>query len=115
MAVEHRNHLPIVAATPTLFVNERFFYDFGINQSYIPANAPAVGQKMKDTRYMMYAGDIVKSIGSEINANDITAWTQTNGLFGKYLVADINLDGEVNALDRILWITNNGLFSGVRF
>ncbi len=115
VAVEHRNHLPIVAATPTLFVNERFFYDFGINQSYIPANAPAVGQKMKDTRYMMYAGDIVKSIGSEINANDITAWTQTNGLFGKYLVADINLDGEVNALDRILWITNNGLFSGVRF
>lgn len=115
VAVEHRNHLPIVAATPTLFVNGGFFYDFGINQSYIPANAPAVGQKMQDTRYMMYAGDIVKGTSAEINANDMTVWTQTNGSFGKYLVGDINLDGEVNALDRILWIINNGLFSGVRF
>ena len=86
VAVEHRNHLPIVAATPTLFVNGGFFYDFGINQSYIPANAPGVGQKKQDTRYMMYAGDIVKSTSAEINANDISVWTQTKGSFGKYLV-----------------------------
>jgi len=115
VAVEHRNHLPIVAATPTLFVNGGFFYDFTINQSYIPPTLPAVGQKRQENRYMMYAGDMVKGTSAEINANDISNWIQSNGSFGRYLVGDANLDGEVNALDKIVWTINNGLFSGVKF
>jgi len=116
VAVEHRNHVGIVSATPTLFINGGFFYDFSITQSYIPSNMPAIGQKFAENRYMMYAGDVQKSAaGNEVNANDISAWQRDNGFFARYLPSDINMDGEVNALDKILWTLNNGLFSAVRF
>lgn len=116
VAVEHRNHVGIVSSTPTLFINGGFFYDFTINQSYIPPNMPAIGQKYADTRFMMYAGDFQKSLTSnEVNANDISSWQRENGLFARYLSSDANMDGEVNALDKILWNINNGLFSGVKF
>lgn len=116
VAVEHRNHVGIVSATPTLFINGGFFYDFSITQSYIPPNMAAIGQKFAENRYMMYAGDVQKSAaGNEVNANDISAWQRDNGLFARYLLGDINMDGEVNALDKILWTLNNGLFSAVRF
>jgi ELWxxDGT repeat protein len=115
MAIEHRNHVGIVSATPTLFINNSFFYDFGIVQSYIPPGIASVGQKRLENRYMMYAGDFQKSKVSEINANDVSIWQQQNGQFGRYAAGDANLDGEVNALDQILWIVNNGLFTGARF
>lgn len=116
VAVEHRNHIGIVSSTPTLFINGGFFYDFTINQAYIPPNMPAIGQKYADTRFMMYAGDFQKSVVSnEVNANDISSWQRENGLFARYLLSDANMDGEVNALDKILWNINNGLFSGVKF
>jgi ELWxxDGT repeat protein len=116
VAVEHRNHVGIVSSTPTLFINGGFFYDFTINQSYIPSNMPAIGQKVTENRYMMYAGDFQKvTTGNEVNANDISVWQRDNGLFARYLSSDANMDGEVNALDKILWAVNNGLFSGVRF
>lgn len=115
VAVEHRNHIGIVSATPTLFINNSFFYDFGIQQSYIPAGIASIGQKKIDNRYMMYAGDFQKSAPSAVNAIDVSIWQQQNGQFGRYATADANLDGEVNALDQILWMVNNGLFTGIRF
>ncbi|WP_428668238.1 ELWxxDGT repeat protein [Runella sp.] len=115
VAIEHRNHIGIVSATPTLFLYDSFFYDFGIQQSYLPPGVSSIGQKHIDNRYMMYAGDLQKAKVGEINANDVIVWQQQNGQFGRYLAGDANLDGEVNALDQILWLLNNGLFTGVRF
>lgn len=116
VAIEHRNHIGIVSASTTFLINGSFFYDLSNQQSYIPTTMPAIGQKWADNRFMMYAGDVQKSVSSnEINANDITIWQRDNGFFGRYLSSDINMDGEVNALDKILWGINNGLFSGVKF
>lgn len=116
VAVEHRNHIGVVSANPTLFVNNGFFYDFTIAQTYIPSNVPAIGQKQVGNRYVMYSGDFQKSTSThEINASDIAVWQLDNGLFSRYLSTDANMDGEVNALDRILWSINNGLYSGVKF
>ncbi len=115
VAVEHRNHVGIVSATPTLFINNHFFYDFTITQSYIPAGIPGIGQKYLDNRYMMYVGDIQKNQVGDVNAGDIVLWQQQNGQFSRYSTADMNLDGAVNALDNIMWLTNNGLFTGAKF
>ncbi|MFN4146241.1 MAG: ELWxxDGT repeat protein [Runella sp.] len=116
VAVEHRNHVGIVSAEPTPFVNGHFFYDFTQRQSYIRPGQPSVGQKQVEGRFMMYAGDFQKANSSqEINANDVAIWRQQNGRFAQYLVSDANMDGQVNALDQILWALNNGLFSAVRF
>jgi ELWxxDGT repeat protein len=116
VAVEHRNHIGVVSANPKLFINNGFFYDFTISQSYIPPNIPAVGQKKIGNRFVMYAGDFQKSVTShEINVNDKVIWQSENGLFGRYFSSDANMDGEVNALDKTLWILNNGLYSGVKF
>ena len=116
VAVEHRNHISVVSANPTLFINNGFFYDFTITQSYIPPNTPAVGQKKIGNRFVMYAGDLQKSATfQEINVNDNVIWQRDNGLFSRYLSTDANMDGEVNALDKTLWVLNNGLYSGVKF
>jgi len=116
VAVEHRNHIGIVSSSTTFLINGSFFHDLASQQSYIPPNLPAIGQKKVEGRFMLYAGDIQKTFSNnEINANDIAIWQRDNGLFGRYLPSDTNMDGEVNALDRILWNINNGLFSGVKF
>jgi hypothetical protein len=116
VAVEHRNHIGVIASNPTLFVNNAFFYDFTIAQSYIPSNVPAIGQKQIGSRFVMYAGDLQKSATfQEINVNDNAIWQRENGLFSRYLSTDANMDGEVNALDKTLWILNNGLYSSVKF
>ncbi|MEZ4901019.1 MAG: hypothetical protein R2822_04305 [Spirosomataceae bacterium] len=115
VAIEHRNHIGIVSSSTTFLINGSFFYDLSNQQSYIPPNRPGIGQKQADGRFMMYAGDLQKSSNSnEINASDISIWQRDNGLFGRYLPSDANLDGEINALDRVLWGINNGLFSGIK-
>ncbi len=115
VVIEHRNHIGAASHQPISIVDNKITYDFTQQQSYIPINIPASGQKKIGLVYCLYAGDARKNSFSEINANDSSQWRIDNGKFSRYLSTDYNLNGDINAIDDILWRVNNGKFSGVNF
>jgi hypothetical protein len=115
VVVEHRNHIGAISHVAVPVVNDTITYDFSLQQSYIPANVPASGQKKIGNTYCLIAGDGAKQSFSEVNANDYIIWRQNNGKVFKYIICDYNLDGEINAQDSIIWRKNNGLFSAIIF
>lgn len=111
--VEHRNHLPIISATPIPIVNNNISYNFTAENSY---NAGlGFGQKQVGTNWMMYGGNADQEglNRCDINAVDRIYWQSVNGLFGVYNPGDYNLDGDINAADRIVFNDNNGIFTTV--
>ncbi len=115
VVIEHRNHIGAVSHIPVSIVNNKITYDFTQQQSYIPINTPASGQKKIGAVYCLYAGDSRKNSFSEINANDSSLWRIDNGKFSRYISTDYNLNGDINAIDDSLWRLNNGKFSGITF
>ncbi|MFN8348287.1 MAG: GEVED domain-containing protein [Spirosomataceae bacterium] len=115
VVIEHRNHVGAASHQPVSIVNNAITYDFTLQQSYIPSNAPSSGQQKVGSVYCLLAGDCNKASFSEINANDGSVWRLDNGKFARYQLSDFNLDGEINANDETIWRRNNGKFSGVNF
>lgn len=115
VVVEHRSHIGAASHQPIAIVDNKITYDFTLQQSYIPVNAPASGQQKAELMYCLFAGDCNKASFSEINANDATIWRTDNGKFARYQLTDFNLDGEINANDDTIWRRNNGKFSGINF
>lgn len=115
VAVEHRNHLGAVSHEAIAVANNKLIYDFSLQQSYVPAGAPAYGQNKLGAVYCLFAADGAKSSFSEINAIDASFWKADNGKFGCYKPSDFNMDGAINAIDASFWGKNNGKYSGVSY
>jgi len=100
----------VMSNNPVAIVNGVLSYDFRTTDSY--RDATSFGQKELE----LYGGDGSQTndiISYDINGMDKSLWSQDNGVFGRYLSSDYNLDGDVNGADRGLWGPNNGITSRV--
>lgn len=115
VVVEHRNHIGVMSANPVNIVNHVLSHDFRITDSY--RNITSFGQKeLVSGVWAMYAGDGSQAgdvISYDINGVDKALWSLDNGVFGRYLPADYNMDGDINGADRGFWGPNNGITSRV--
>jgi PKD repeat protein len=103
--VRHRNHLPVMSASPLVLSGEIFNHDFttGVGQAYgTDAQKDLGGGKSG-----LFAGDL--NADGLISTDDkLNVWTMEAGLNG-YLPSDINLDGEADNLDKNdIWLNNIG-------
>ena len=114
--VEHRNHLGALSAQKVSINNRVMNFDFTAGDSYVRTDPPSFGQRLKNGKYMQYAGDGKKNTVTtnfDINFNDSQLWKLQSGNFDRYQYGDFNLDADVNFLDSQLWKLNNGKYSGV--
>ena len=116
IAIEHRNHLPIMTPTPMPVVDGIVSFDFRSNQSY--TRLLGDGQKeVKPGVFAMYAGNgdqiLAPESAKDINANDVTLWARDNGKHSGYYFQDYDLSGDVNVHDKAIWLQNNGVFTDV--
>ncbi len=114
--IEHRNHLPVMSPRPVPIENGVMSFDFRANQSY--TRLLGDGQKeISEGVYVMYAGNGDQTLASaslkDINANDLSKWTEENGDHSGYYFQDYDLNGDVNVHDKAIWLTNNGVFTDV--
>jgi hypothetical protein len=115
VAADHRNHVGAVSHVPVSIVSNQISYDFRLQNSYIPTGGFGYGQQKIGTMYLLYGGDCLKATNPVIDVSDNNKWRQSNGVFSKYITADMNLDGAIDTADRLIWRKNNGKFSGVDF
>jgi hypothetical protein len=123
LVVEHRNHLIVMSHEPISIVNGKVSYDFRIQQSYVlvdggwGTDAYARQKEILPGKFAMFAGngkqDETSNSDTDINFDDRTYWEMQNGVFGRYLNGDYNMNGDCNFNDRILWEFNNGKFTSV--
>ena len=114
--IEHRNHIGVMSVNPIRVLNRRLDYDFTKGDSYKTQSPPSFGQKQIGSKWLMYGMDLYKFTSSQnfdINAYDFLIWKVENGLYGRYLRSDVNLDGESNANDVRFYRQNNGIYSKV--
>jgi len=112
--VEHRNHIGVLSRQPASIVDNTISYDFRTQNSY--TGGTGFGQKqLSNGTWVMYAGDGDQSDypSYDIIGGDLSFWSLQNGIFGKYRLADYNMDGDIGALDKLLWKANNGVSSRV--
>ena len=99
IVIRHRNHLAVIAATPTQFVANTDMgsaYDFTASgAAYGNGAEVSVGGSV----YAMWAGDVNQD--GEINSLDYSTvrTTSLSNPHNVYNVSDVNFDGEVNSLD----------------
>ena len=113
VAVYHRNHIPVISATPVDFGTPTPSYDFtdSVNKAYTKGGAAM--KDLGDGNFGMFACD--PSADGQITALDFTIWiTSTTAGQSGYQSADCNLDGLVTALDFGLWIQNTTAGAGSR-
>ncbi|MDZ7900146.1 MAG: Ig-like domain-containing protein [Arcicella sp.] len=114
--IEHRNHMGVMSDKKVLVTSGTLTYDFTTKDSYALTNPPSYGQKLKGTKYVMYAADHKKTLTNDnydINAADSNLWKVQSGIFDRYMSGDYNFDADVNSADNTLWKFNSGRFSGV--
>ncbi len=113
IAVYHRNHLPILSPHRFDVSNQALSFDFRLSDSYV--FGAGFGQKRIGNDWHLFVGNgAASSAGSDINVADKILWETENGYFGKYKLADYNLDGDINGIDKILWSVNNGIYTEIR-
>ena len=116
VVVEHRNHIGAMSHLPVSVSSGNVItYNFTAQQSYIPPDSPAYGQRQLGAVFALFAADCSKNSFSQIDANDASFWKIDNGKIGRYSMTDFNLDGVPDANDNTMWRVNNGKFSGVNF
>ena len=116
IVIEHYNHIGVMSDGPVAVNGGQVNYDFRIQDSFTNNNLSFGQKQIAAGIYAMYAGDCIQTAdigGYDINGGDKATWLLENGIFGNYLLTDINLDGDVNGADKILWFLNNGISSGV--
>ena len=117
VVVEHKNHL--IVMTPhriSVDADQKIAFDFRSNQSFIELFG--AGQKeIAPGLYAMFAGngDVnYESVSvTDINSNDLSAWTKENGANSSYYYNDYDLSGDVNSHDKSFYLPNNGVFTDV--
>jgi hypothetical protein len=121
LVIEHRNHLIVMSHTSIPVTDGKVTYDFRIRQSYKvldPFGFDYAGQReIIPGKFAMYAGNGEQSStqqsDTDINFDDRTYWELKNGIIGRYLNSDYNLNGDTNYNDRTLWEYNNSKFTSV--
>ncbi|MEP6647288.1 MAG: HYR domain-containing protein, partial [Saprospiraceae bacterium] len=122
IVIEHRNHLIVMSAAKTPFINHKMTYDFRNQQSwedplFAGFNIFARQKEILTGQFAMFAGNGNQSpsanADTDINFDDRTFWEGQNGQVGQYRVGDYNLNGDTNFNDRITWERNNGKFTSV--
>ncbi len=112
--IEHRNHMGILSPEKVTISGNFIAWDFMSADSY--RTATSVGQKAYPNMWVMLAGDGSQAFdapGYDIKGDDKTVWTEGNGVFGAYQLADYNLNGDTNGDDKSYWGDNNGFNSNV--
>jgi hypothetical protein len=108
IVVRHRNHLPVMSATPVGLSNTSTVYDFTAAASrYFGGDAVA----LTGGRYGMVAGDVDHNRG--IGGTDLAFIRLTVGPSVVYGVADVDLNGIVGTEDLLLTRSNIGRTSAV--
>ena len=99
--IYHRNHLPVLSATPIFFNWGYFNYEFPDG----PEQAYNSGQKDLGNGYFgMIAGDA--NADGVVDAADKALWQSQTGKSG-YLPEDFNMDGQVDNQDKNnFWLPN---------
>lgn len=103
-----------MSASKALVLNNTLNYDFTTTDSYIKINPPSFGQKLKGTKWVMYAGDGKKNDfinNFDINFSDSFLWKGESGIFDRYKLGDFDMNADVNFLDSYLWKLNSGKYS----
>ncbi|MFM2269910.1 MAG: hypothetical protein RL757_3351, partial [Bacteroidota bacterium] len=116
VVIEHRNHMGAMSPTAVPLANGVLNFDFTAANGFELTNPPSFGQKLKGSKWTMYAGDGFKTTqvtNFDINFNDSQLWKGQSGIFDQYKLGDFNLDADVNFNDQVLWKLNNGRYSGV--
>lgn len=106
--IKHRNHLPIMSATPIQVNDHVMDIDFRTTDAYMGLGAAQ--KQIANGVQALYAGDVNNDY--DINGQDKAIWLNGNGNFGIYSNSDFNLDADINGGDKILWEKNNGYSSG---
>jgi len=106
--IKHRNHLPIMSASPVTTVANVMNIDFRVTDSY--SGLGASQKEVVPGVWTMYSGDV--NDDRDINGVDKLEWSLQNGNFGKYSSNDLNLDADINGSDKDYWSRNNGYSSG---
>ncbi len=109
VVIRHRNHLPVLSATPLTKSSEGVYnYDFSTSVD----KAYQSGQKDINGFAVMYGGDA--NADGIINADDMNDnWNTEAGTAG-YLSGDIYFDGQSDNKDKNdIWIENCGISSVV--
>ncbi len=105
----HRNHLPMMSATPILLDRTLTLHDFSKQDSY--KNGGSGQKEVANNLWAMFAGEL--ELDRSIDGRDRNTFSTQNGLFNIYCTGDLDFSGDVNGVDRILWSNNNGVFSNV--
>jgi predicted alpha/beta superfamily hydrolase len=106
----------VMSATKVPVTAGKITYDFTAAQSYQLTNPPSFGQKAVGSKFVMFAGEGMKSTindNYDVNFKDSLLWKSLSGSFDVYLLSDFNLDADSNFMDNSLWKANSGRFSGV--
>ncbi len=114
--VQHRNHIAAISAQAVEITANVLAYDFSAENSY-NFNGISAGQKeVRAGVWALFAGDSSQADnleGYDINGKDKAYWSEENGIFGRYLNADFNLNGTTDGADKVFWSNNNGTYSNV--
>ena len=112
ITIKHRNHLETTTAAMVPFSTNSTTYDFttGSGQAYVYPDATFTSQKLKDGKWMIYVGDVLKDVDyPQITAFDMMNifynYSDNTGVYG-YLLGDINGDGFVDAFDFMMCFYN---------
>lgn len=100
VAVRHRNHLPIISATPISLPAVALY-------NFIPDAARAMAQTqapLANNTFGMWAADA--NADGAIQLLDDVVWRTYNGTNNTYLPADLNMDGNTNLSDWLLYRQN---------
>jgi len=113
VVIEHRNHMAAMSPEKIPARQNLMSWDFRLQNSFARGGT---GQKeLSSGIWGMLAGDGEHNIENyDINGDDKIIWSNLNGQFLIYLLADYNMDGDVNGADKAVWQRNNGIFSAVR-
>ena len=117
IVIQHRNHLPVMSPTAITPINGFISYDFTTQNSWAIGG---FGQKQdQNNTWMMFAGNAEQHDSGtpfqqrDINGPDKIEWSRQNGVFSRYEMADINMNGDVTGDDKIIWSNNNGIHSAI--
>ncbi len=109
ISIQTRTHMKVMSHVPVERNCHSFSYDFRYQNSWNSSGSSFGQKQVGTTYYVMYGGDVDKSVGGDIGGFDSILLSQQEGYFGFYHAADMNLDGDINALEQALWSSNSGI------
>ncbi|MEP6794098.1 MAG: DUF11 domain-containing protein, partial [Saprospiraceae bacterium] len=121
LVIEHRSHLIVMSDVSVPVISNTITYDFRAQQSYIddPAGTGLyAGEKeILPGIFAMFAGNGDQTSSNfadtDTNFGDLIKWQNQSGYFGRYFIADYNMNGDVNFNDLFTFQRNNGRFTSV--